>query len=261
MTTPPAQAAAGFSEEETVLIKSATDDDEYWQATPLFVLLKHAALLPDGEAAAAEKIDLNALWHAPQKYREKFKPVTFEGWYTGVCEKREGVAKEWWPAGTFYLMHVRVTTDKDSPIVLVAVTRAPSASLVSGTKLNFTGYFYKNARLPLQQKESEKRINPVLVAKAAEIGTLETAASRPFNSWGIVAAIVTLLGLGLYFQMRVRASRQQAAMHVRVQALTHQPEEDADFDVDPSLAQEVERFEAEQEAAHHPTDAQKAEEK
>ncbi|MEI7835139.1 MAG: hypothetical protein WCK05_01855 [Planctomycetota bacterium] len=259
----PAQAATGFSEQEAVLVTSVADGDEYWHATPLLVLLKHAAMLPPGDNAdsKAEKIDLNALWLAPQKYRERLMPVAFEGWYAGRCERQEAGAKEWWPAGTFYLMHVSVAPivkGKEVPIVLVALTKAPPADLALGTKVNFVGYFYKNALLPLDLKGSEKRINPVLVAKGVEVGTLETPARRKaFNPWGLAAAIVTLLGLGIYFQMRVRSHKQQAAMHQRVNAVTHHyAEEDADFDIDPALQQEVERFEAEQEASHHPKDTQ-----
>lgn len=260
--TPPAATpplpATEFSDQETVLLDAITDGNDELLTTPLSILLKHAAQLPDGDIKA-EKIDLNALWVAPQKYREKLKPVAFEGRYVGLCETKGGAAREWWPAGTFYLMHISVTPDrpgKEMPIVLVALTKAPPESLVKGAKVYFTGYFYKNALLPLQLNEAEKRINPVLVAKAVEVAELEpVTARRGFNSWGIVAAIVVLLGMGIYFQMRVRAQKQQAAMHQRVQALTHQPEEDADFDVDPQLAQEVERFEAEQEATHQPKDS------
>ena len=250
-------AATGFSEQEAVLINSVTDGNSELVSTPLSILLKHAALLPDG-GVKAEKMSLNALLVAdPQEYREKFKLVSFEGWYAGKCEEKEAAGKEeWWPAGTFYLMHVAGTTDRDSPIVLVALTKAPPSSLRTGSKVGFTGYFYKNVLLPLKRDEDTKKTNVVLVAKGGEIVSLEEPAGGGSSSrtWGLLAAIVTLLGLGLYFQMRVKAHKQQAAMHQRVQALTHQPEEDADFDIDPQLQQEVERFEAELDAAHHPKD-------
>ncbi|MCY2931121.1 MAG: hypothetical protein NTV86_16855 [Planctomycetota bacterium] len=254
-TAPASQpAATEFSDQEIGLLGSITDGDDHLLTDPLGVLLKHAARLRDD--AKAEKISANSLWVvAPGELREKLKPVAFEGWYAGRCEERRLHGDESWPEGTFYLMHVMSTTDKGAPILLVALTKAPPASLRTGTKVYFTGYFYKSALLPLDKDPTKRQVNPVLVAKAVEGVELESAIGRtPFSTWGLIAAIVVLLGLGVYFQMRVKAHKQQAAMQERVQSVTRQPEEDADFDIDPDLQQEVERFEAEQEAAHHPKD-------
>jgi hypothetical protein len=251
-----------FSAEELLQISLITDGDEEWLTTPLCVLLGRAAMLPKGNDVFEKAMwpKPNEFWGAPQKYRRQL--VALEGTYAGLTESKKAGISQWWPTRDFSVLHVAVSRDQ---VVLVALAEKPP-DLKKYSKIKFVGFFYKTAQLPVIGNPNEKRIYPVFVARAiVPLGSTDTAPSGLGRPISLISAIVVLLALALFIQLRLKARKQRLMMMQRVHALSHPAEPDSDFDIDPQLQQEVERFETEQEAAHGhaapPAEAQEPEKK
>jgi hypothetical protein len=248
--------ASTLTDEEKSLVNLATDGDDQWMSTGLYVLLRRAEMLPDSKAAydAATQIDTMSFWSTPAVLRGKL--VRFDALYAGRGE-RAGVIKagpnDWWGGKQFYTIFVKAKADQDA--IVVAVTEPPPADLRLLTKLSFAGFFYKTFQWTVSADSGnpmEKRVYPMLVAKKAYRFTGEV--SSPLGgSTGVLVAIAGGLVVFAMVRAYIRA-RQRQAQEAKELAKVAVEAPEVDFDIDPELGRQVEQFQAERSEGGHGRD-------
>jgi hypothetical protein len=238
--------ASTLTEEEKSLVNLATDGDDQWMTTGLYVLLRRAAMLPDGKATydAATPVDTMSFWSTPAVLRGKL--VRFDGLYAGRVDPVKAGPNDWWAGKQFYAIFVKAKADQDA--IVVAVTEPPPRDMRPLTKLNFVGFFYKTFQWNVSGDSGnpmEKRVYPMLVAQKAYRFTAEV--SSPLGgSTGVLVAIAGGLLIFAMIRAYIRARQRQAedARKEAVAAAAAQAPE-VDFDIDPELGRQVEQFQAE----------------
>jgi hypothetical protein len=238
--------ASSLTGEERSLLNLVADGDDQWLSTGLYVLLRHAEMLPDSKATydAAEPIDTTSFWTRPAVLRGGL--VRFDGLYAGRVDPVKAGPNDWWGGKQFYTIFVKAKPDQDA--IVVAVTEPPPADLRLLTKLSFAGFFYKTFQRSVSGDSgdpTDKRVYPMLVAKKAY--RFNTEVSSPLGgSTGVLVAIAGGLLIFAMVRAYIRARQKQAAETKReadVEAAAEAPE--VDFDIDPELGKLVEELQAE----------------
>lgn len=244
--------ASTLTEQEKTLLDLVADGDDQWVSSGLYVLLRHAEMLPDSKATydAAPQADMMKFWSAPATLRGKL--VRFDAIYAGPLEPIKAGPNDSWRSKQFYRIFVKPDPKQDA--IAVAMTQPPPPDLRLGTHLSFVGFFYKTLLLPVSAESGnpmEKRVYPMLVAKKA-YRFLPEPSSPLGGSWGVLVAIGGGLLIFAMARAYIRARQKQAVEAVREakkEAADEAPE--TDFDIDPELGKLVEEFQAEHPEENH----------
>ncbi len=234
--------ALEFTEQERIVLADVRDGDGQFNYSPLYVLLRRAAMVPGGEQAYrhADRPNPENFWLHPQRYRGAL--VEVELVYRRLTDWSDRVVwTRWWGERGLYWMDVLERSTGRPMIVLLP--RRPAGRFSEGQPLRCVGLFYKLLSWPVEAAEGQtpRRMDfPVLVAV-----TVEPPPRRgrvPTRTTVMLLVVVALLVL--YMVLRRRVTRRSALARTRYRPLRTEGGGQADG-VDEELVRQVEAFRSE----------------
>jgi len=238
-----AAEACALTMEERVLVNVVTDGDDVWTTTGLFVLLRRAAMLPEGPETydAAEHPDPLTFWSAPSTYRGRL--VSLEAIYAGRVDVRSpAVNTEWWGPRAYYLMHVKAPGAPEA--IVIALTQPPPKGLHLGDRIRGVGFFYKTMLWPVSAEAgnpTERRVYPVLVGRTVQPAQDGRVGWMPRSGYrGLLVAIAGALAVFLVIRLYLRTRQREQVQ--RRQTGLEPPGSAADDEMDPEFQRQMEEY-------------------
>ena len=186
------EQALAYSAGELNILSSVRDGGA-WNHLAFYVLLRRAAMLPEGLKMIdeAEQPNPRDFWKEPQRYRGRL--VRFEGKIPRPIAEWTGrlTTTSWWGGRPVYMLDV-IEETTGQPL-LVAMIEEPNANIKQKQKLRFAGIFYKLVTLPENSKTGDPNVTheyPVIVAKQFYAGKVE-----PDESWYVAVIVLALAAL------------------------------------------------------------------
>ena len=214
------EQALAYSAGELNILSSVRDGGS-WNHLAFYVLLRRAAMLPEGLKTIdeAEQPNPRDFWKEPQRYRGRlvrfegkipaFKPTEERGQIT--IWTNQLTSTKWWGNRAVFMVHVQEETTGQP--MLVAMLKEPHKGITTNQKLRFAGIFYKLATLSENLETGDPNVTheyPVIVAKQFYAGKVEQD-----ESWYVAVIVLVLAALVAAFV----AVRQRNRRLIRRDAL------------------------------------------
>ncbi len=210
------EEALAYSKDEKIVMDDVSDDGQL--STPaLYVLLRRAQMLPEGNKTLeeAERPNPKDFWREPKRYRGRL--VRLEVRYGGRVEPwtKNITPTRWWGRRDVWMVDVLVEAEKTKPPtyrrMLVVMGHEPPKNLSKRQPLEVVGIFYKLARLREDTQTGDpnkKNEYPVIVA-----ASLFVPQSDKHGFPWLATLMITVVMVMLFVFMRLRRSvaRQRAA--------------------------------------------------
>jgi hypothetical protein len=223
------------------------DRDGQLDGVALSILLRRAAMLPQGRAVReeADRPNLKNLWRAPADYRGKL--IYVEGRYAAQRDWSKYASPTSYHSGPVHMMVLQEDATGQGRPLMVLMSRKPPENIPRGRRLRVAGLFYKVVRLEEDARDGKRTDYAVIAARglgsAAGVGS---PGGMPRELMVLVGAVVVLLTALIF--IRRRASRRPAGaaeykpMRFEDAAEGHdQPPPEPD-QVDDDLVRQVEDF-------------------
>ncbi len=239
-------AARQFSPSEQAALQAVADETSQVGSDALYVLLRHAMMLPEGVEAIneAERPLPRQLWQEPLRYRGRLICVT--GRFVGktLDQASQIQPNPFWdrPAFATYI------TAPDWPEPMIVVLPDRPADLARGAKVEVAGFFYKLLDQTSSRDAAKMGQYPVLVARRL----YRPAVDLP----GFKSPLAMIVGFGAVLAVIFLVLRKSTRRKLpgTLETLLHQHEaQDAadpkqvDQPVDEELTRQVEQYRKEHE--------------
>ena len=198
--------ALAYRPDETTILQDVRDRDGQLDAPALYVLLRRAAMLPDGPEllAEADRPNVKNLWRSPEGYRGKL--VAVKGRFVQQKDWSDQATPTRWWAKPVYAAYVQETATGEGQTLIVMLAHRPG-KIGQGAPVRVAGLFYKLVTLPEKDKPGQTGEFPVLVAGQL-FGTAPAAGGGMPAELYVVFGLVMLLLLG-FALVRRRTSRSR----------------------------------------------------
>ena len=193
--------ALAYSDKEKIALVDVNDGDGQLDTSALYIMLRHAEMLPAGNKTLeeAERPNPKDFWREPKRYRGRLVRVSVR--YGGRVEP-------WWGRRNVWMVDVLVESEKTKPPtyerMLVVMGHKPPEKLLDRQRLELVGIFYKLVRLSEEAETGDpnkKNDYPVIVASAL----FTPQSGRHGFPWLATPMIIAVMVL-LFVYMRLRRS-------------------------------------------------------
>jgi hypothetical protein len=249
-----AEQAAALSADEKNILSAVRDRDGQVDSLGLYVLLRHAAMLPgdDSPLQAADQPNVMNFWSEPERYRGRL--IKLHALYAeGAREWTDQVTPtSWWGSRRVWMVYMFVAGTPEP--MAVFLTEPPPKDILRGQGYEIAGFFYKLLRQPTSNKDAidkdQPGFYPVLVAK--KLYRSQVQIDNPGSSLvGLFLAGLGVLAI-VWFMLKRRTGRRKGAEDLR-QRLRLRIQRQLDLratagdeagPVDPELSKQIEEYQA-----------------
>jgi len=247
------EQALTYSDAEKTILEDVYDGDDQINTSAFYVLLRRAAMLPEGRDVLdqAEQPNPKSFWQEPRRYRGRL--VRLEAIYAGrVTNYTKNLSpNRWWGKRPVWMMDV-VEYQTNKPVI-VALTKKPPGIAI-GARIKISGIFYKVVTLPENKQTgdpSQKHDYPIIVAKSIFLFRRSISGGAPFGA--VILSMSVILLVVLFIMLRRYITHRADAIKSRLfpEITPSSPEED---EVDEELRREVESYLAEKHDTERPED-------
>jgi len=211
------ERALDYSADERIVLSDVADDNSRLNHPALYLLLRRAAMLPDGTAPfdEAEQPNPKDLWKDPRRYRGRLVRVAglYAGRQTDLTATGHYTPTRWW--GTRKAWLVDIHEPKTGQIVLLVLPERPPR-MAQGQRVRFAGLFYKRVTLRENRTTGDPRKRHeyvVIVGKFLDrgwggAGGLLGGISLPAQ---VIIMVAVILGLLVGFVLLKRTMSRPSA--------------------------------------------------
>ncbi len=255
MSADPAQTveqALAYSDHEKIALADVSDFDGQVNGVALSILLRRAAMLPKGKAAAeeADRPNLKNLWRSPADYRGRL--IQVEGLYAGRQDWSAATSPTTYYSGPVHMVLLQEEATGARRGIMVMMPVRPPEGILPGRKVSVAGLFYKVATRMVNDDPGKTADYAVIVAPglSTRVPGAEGGKRIPLPLIIFGAAVVVLLYVFRFIWKRSRSRpaaeggykprRSEETMDVQKEAPAEP--ETPDGDVDEDLIRQAEDF-------------------
>jgi hypothetical protein len=247
-TKPDLAAAQRLSPQEETILHGVVDETSEVAGDALYLLLRHAMMLPDGAETLNEAEHPNPLklWQEPQRYRGRLIYVV--GQFVGkMLDTSSQIQPNTFWTGPAFATYINVP-DWPEPMVIILPDRPPDWG--RGAKIEVAGFFYKLLDQTSSRDSSKVGPYPVLVARRLYRPAVELPGFR--SPIGLIVGVGVALAV-VFFLLRKSTRRRRVSTLEMLRQQREQPPTGAEESPpgpnadEAELARQVEQYRKEHE--------------